>query len=254
MLFTIITVCYKNPVELEATLKSIAKQDCKNYQLIVVDGNSGEMISTLASSYSNIIDTFISEPDKGVYDAMNKGAKAATGDYVIYMNSGDCFYSDKILSTVERHLESKSYVSAIYGDTVTDYGYKQRLCLSGSPESFMQADFYSLSFSHQSIFVNRSLLGTAPFDLSYKVAADFNFLYPLLREHNASLLHLQEPFSIFASGGLSDIDKTILNREIRQVYFNNNKQKLSASFYFFKLITLEKLKKRLRPLFRKLKL
>ena len=238
---------------MEATLKSIAQQDCQNFQLIIVDGNSGEMISNVVTNYESIVDTFVSEPDKGVYDAMNKGANLATGDYVIYMNSGDTFYSNSVLSTVEKHINGNSGISAVYGDTVTDYGYKQRLCLSGTPESFLRSDFYSLSLSHQSIFVNRSLLGKCPFDLSYKVAADFNFLYGLLRNHNDTLVHIQEPFSKFACGGLSDIDKTVLNKEIKKVYFNNNDASIKASLFFFKLILLEKVKKYLRPLRRKLK-
>lgn len=253
MLFSIVTVCFKNPIELQATLDSISIQSCTNYQVIVVDGNSGKCISDVVESFEPLVDVFITEPDKGVYDAMNKGAAEATGDFVIYMNSGDRFYSKDVLSNVEKRIAESSTVSAVYGDTITDYEYKQTYCKAGAPSSFLRSDFYSLSFSHQSIFVKRSLLGDTPFDMSYKVVADFNFLYPLLRNYNDSLVQMFEPFSVFASGGLSDMDKTVMNREIKRVYFDNNSFSVIAYLHFTKLIVLETIKKRLRPILRNLR-
>lgn len=254
MLFSIISVCFKNPEDLELTLQSIIKQKCQDYQLIVIDGGSGELISQVIDKYKEYVSVFVSEPDNGVYDAMNKGAKEALGEYVIYMNSGDQFYDRDTLATVKKALVKQNNIAAVYGDTITDYGYKKLLCKSGEPSSFLDETFYSLSLSHQSIFVRRDLLTESPFDLSFKVAADFSFLYTILRQYNASLIRIDKPVSIFATGGLSDIDKTILNNEIKKVYFKNNSFNLRAHCYFLKLISLEKLKKYLRPVFRKYKL
>ena len=89
MLFSIITINYNNAEGLEGTIQSVVSQQFIDYEYIVVDGNSTDDSLDLLKKYSSYITFYISEPDKGVYDALNKGVQVAKGDYIIFMNSGD---------------------------------------------------------------------------------------------------------------------------------------------------------------------
>ncbi len=251
MLYSIITVCFNNPEELRKTLTSIDNQNYFNKEVIVINGGDKANIAAVVESFQSLAITFVSEPDQGIYDAMNKGARLANGQYVIYLNSGDAFCDSRVLNKVEAEIDKNPNLKIVYAPSISDYGYKQVLCKAKSSDEFLKPTFYELGFSHQSIFVCKDVLGTRPFDLEYKVAADFKFLYPNLRKHNKDLLQLDFPVSIFATGGVSDLDKTILNIEKKKIYFINNPYNIAAAFHFGKIILLEKLKKRLRPIVRR---
>jgi len=252
MLFSIVSVCFNNPEELLQTLNSIESQNFDDCEVIIVNGGEKALIDKVVASFGNLNLVYISEPDQGIYDAMNKGAAKANGDYIIYLNSGDKFYDEHTLTKVKHSITPD--VKIIYGSSVSDYGYKKVLCKAKSKSFFLSKKFYSLGFSHQSIFVQRGVLSSQPFDLKYKVAADFNYLYPKLRKLNTNLLRLNFPVSIFATGGISDLDKSILNREKKEIYFSHNTWNFLASLYFNKLILLEKIKRLLRPIIRRWKL
>ena len=249
MLFSIVSVCFNNPEELLQTLNSIQSQNFDDCEVIIVNGGEKSVIDNVIAEFDNLKLIYISEPDQGIYDAMNKGAVKANGDFIIYLNSGDKFYDEQTLIKVKQSITPD--IKIIYGSSVSDYGYKKVLCKAKSESFFMSKKFYSLGFSHQSIFVQRDILSRKPFDLRYKVAADFNFLYPKLREFNNYLLRLDFPVSIFATGGVSDLDKTTLNKEKKEIYFSNNSWNFFASLYFNELIIFEKVKRLLRPIMRR---
>ncbi len=251
MIFSIITVCFNNPLELMKTLTSIKAQSIDDYEVIVINGGERLLVENIVSGFGEMVSSFVSEPDEGVYDAMNKGAAISQGDYVIYLNSGDTFSDIDVLNNVKHKISYNQKEKILYGSSISDYGYKQVLCKAKSSKEFLDENFYELGFSHQSIFVAKNVLGSTPFDLNFKVAADFDFLYPKLREYNDELLYLDFPISIFATGGISDIDKTILNKEKKNIYFMNNPYNLAAALHFNKLIFLEKIKKILRPIIRR---
>ena len=100
MLFTVITINLNNAEGLKKTIESVLAQERSLYEYIVIDGASTDGSVELAKSYGDKIDCFISEPDKGIYNAMNKGIALAKGEYVIFMNSGDCFASADVLHRV----------------------------------------------------------------------------------------------------------------------------------------------------------
>ncbi|MCJ8319610.1 MAG: glycosyltransferase [Colwellia sp.] len=253
MMFSIITVCFNNPQELNDTLKSVKEQSFPDYEIIVINGGDRSAAEEVVLKYDSLVNVFISEPDKGIYDGMNKGAALAQGDFVIYLNSGDVFCNELVLSKVAEQVLSHPEAKILYGSSISDYGYKKVLCQAKNSKDFLSEKFYELGFSHQSIFVDRVVLGDSPFDLTYKVAADFNYLYPKLREYNDKLVLLGFPVSIFATGGVSDLDKTILNKEKKKIYFLNNPINIAATVHFIKLILMENIKKRLRPIIRKVK-
>ena len=113
---TIITVCYNAQTYIERTILSVINQSYSNIEYLVIDGNSIDCTLQIVRKYEDKITKIISEPDKGIYDAMNKGLQMATGDWVNFMNAGDSFYSKDILAKV--FCQDYPDKSVIWGDTM----------------------------------------------------------------------------------------------------------------------------------------
>lgn len=112
---SIITVCYNCKKSLEKTIKSVTSQTYQNKEFIIIDGYSHDGTADLVNSYTSAIDVFISEPDNGIYDAMNKGIKLSSGEWLIFMNAGDTFYDENVLTHIFEENFSKD-IQFIYSD------------------------------------------------------------------------------------------------------------------------------------------
>lgn len=170
MKFSIITVSYNAVDCLEKTIRSVLAQTYPDKEYIVIDGGSKDGTVDVIQHYSNRINRWVSEPDKGIYDAMNKGIKLATGDYLIFMNADDIFADDDVLQKVADRLDPNSDV--IYGNwrTTTEYGtYANKPALLSTLNK-------KFGLSHQAIFVKVCLLKQVPFDLQYKYSGDYNMI------------------------------------------------------------------------------
>lgn len=176
---TIVTVTYNCQGILEKTINSVLSQDYANLEYIIIDGNSQDGTKDIINKYIDRIDTFISEPDKGIYDAMNKGLKYATGDWIFFLNSGDVFCDNKVLSNVAKCFENKTdviwgNVKATRNDQVVNIEYK-------TPFFKNKKFFHGMGFSHQSVFVRTSKAKENMFDLTYKCCADYNMMMQLYK-------------------------------------------------------------------------
>jgi glycosyltransferase involved in cell wall biosynthesis len=171
MLISVVTVCYNAKDILEETILSVISQTYKELEYIVIDGGSEDGTQSILKKYENHITYYISEPDKGIYDAMNKGVQAAKGDYVLFMNSGDCFYND---TTLEDWVESinNERADVYYGDCVYKYSYGDRY-MKALP---LKEIGRMMVFSHQSVMVAASILKNKRFDIRYRFAADYDCL------------------------------------------------------------------------------
>ena len=171
ILISIITVVYNCENTIENTLKSILSQSYKYKELIVVDGKSTDNTLAVINKYASKINKIISEPDRGIYDAMNKGVKYANGEWICFMNSGDSFYNEHVLKDVSCQLSDECGI--VYGDTdsKTQYGH---ILDRAKPTSYIKEN---MPCCHQSCFAKRTLLNEYPFDLSYKIVADYNFVF-----------------------------------------------------------------------------
>ena len=118
MNISIITICFNAADDLKKTIKSVRAQVFNDYEYIVVDGGSKDATSEIIKSNADVITKWVSEPDKGIYDAMNKGIKMATGDWVIMMNAGDVFADSDVLQNVFSHVISDK-ITFLYGDTLS---------------------------------------------------------------------------------------------------------------------------------------
>jgi len=174
--FSVITVCRNAASSIAATSESIREQEFTNYEWVVVDGASKDDTRSIIDKYINSNrDTIISEPDDGVYFAMNKGLKLARGEFVIFLNSGDTFADKSTL--VQVHAELDDSVDVLHGD-VLFRDWSERLIYRASKDSAGGVDRRLLA-SHQSIYVRREVHLRHPFDTSLRISADYACLASL---------------------------------------------------------------------------
>lgn len=181
-ILSIITVAYNPGKSLVKTMESILAQEYVCYEYIIQDGGSTDGTDRLVETYRTRFEEkgvdfkFISGKDGGIYDAMNKAVSSSNGEWVNFMNAGDCFYS---ASTLKEVFENKTYpgVGILYGDAVEceyDHYYMFR-------KAFEQIEG-RMPFSHQSAFISRELMSTYPYNLEYKIGADYDFLLSMYKK------------------------------------------------------------------------
>jgi len=198
---SIITVVYNDEKLIELTLQSIQRQTYPNIEYIIIDGNSTDNTIRIIKKYETNLAFLLSEPDKGLYDAMNKGLNKATGDYVCFINSGDQFYSDSTLESVFGKLQILP--DLIYGETtiIKPNGEEIGLRRLKAPESLTWESFKNgMVVCHQSVYVKRTI--AEPFNLKYKIASDYEWVLKSLKKAE-SIYNSKLILTKFIDGGLS---------------------------------------------------
>lgn len=179
MKLTIVTVNRNNSKGLRKTMESVLSQSFKDYEYIILDGASTDDSVEVIKSLSVPSVVWKSEPDKGVYDAMNKALLMAGGEWVCFMNSGDCFHSASVLSEIfDAHDRELSGADVIYGDTMNTFSWGN---IIERPDGLKKMD-RRMAFCHQSSFVRTSQARSIMFDMRYKIAADYNMFYKLYKD------------------------------------------------------------------------
>jgi len=185
-LISVITVCYNAEKYIEETIQSVSRQTYPHIEYIIVDGLSKDGTLQIVEKYRSVIHQVISEKDKGIYDAMNKGLRLATGDYVIFMNAGDIFYNDEIL---QQTFAAGDEYDVYFGDTLFVNDAGEPLALMSEVRNRKLPDTidwkcmkYGMLVGHQSIFVRRSI---APqFDLAHPSSGDIDWIIRALKQTN----------------------------------------------------------------------
>lgn len=197
---SVITIVYNNVKDIERTMLSVLNQTYTNIEYIVIDGASKDGTKEVIEKYRSRISRFVSEPDKGIYDAMNKGLSAATGDYVLFMNSGDEIYAPV---TVAEVFQCGGNADIYYGETEM---YDENWQSLGqrrhtAPAVFNWKSFrYGMNISHQAIYIRRSL--TAPYDLQYKYSADIDWIIRAAKKAS-SIVNTHSYVAKYLVGGIS---------------------------------------------------
>lgn len=172
---SIITICYNAAKHLPLTMESVLAQDYTDFEYIIQDGNSSDNSHEIIESYRARFEArgirfiYNCEKDGGIYDAMNKGVQSCSGEFINFMNAGDCFYSAKVLSSVFKNNYENSTI--IFGDCA-EYEYGRFNLFIKNPEGIEEV----MPFSHQSVFAKRDFLNEHPFNTSYRYSADYDFL------------------------------------------------------------------------------
>lgn len=191
--FSIITVTYNAGKVLEDTIQSVITQTYKNVEYIIVDGKSTDGTMDIVNRYQEHIHTIVSEPDKGLYDAMNKGIDLATGDYLCFLNAGDELHEDDTLQLIVHSLNGeKELPDVIYGETaiVDEEGHFLRMRRLSTPEHLTWKSFqHGMLVCHQAFMPRRDL--AVKYNLKYRFSADFDWCIRIMKKsrvlHNTHL-------------------------------------------------------------------
>lgn len=219
---SVITISYNSILGLKKTVQSVLSQDYTEIEHIIVDGNSIDGSKALINDYRDtylekgVELNFISEPDEGIYDAMNKGTKNSSGEYLIYMNSGDIFYSTKTISTVfNKNLPLEESV-VIYGANIFNNELKK-------PKSIQSLEWGIIFANHQSMFFNAKRLGIELFyNKKYKIYADYELVNRIYLKFGIySFYYIEEIISVFEEGGISSTPSYTKRKDKYQILFRN---------------------------------
>lgn len=195
---SIISVVLNDVQGIEKTISGVLSQDYEPVELIIVDGGSTDGTTDIIKKNDGKIKWWVSEPDKGIYDAMNKGLKHAGGEWVIFLNAGDTFYKTVTLSRIFAKPVPED-TGIIYGDYIADYGGFKVYRKSGK-----EADLWKgMIFRHQSMLVRTRLIKDSGYDRQYLLAADYDLVCRLFLE-GWKFLYFPEPVSICDASGRSN--------------------------------------------------
>jgi glycosyltransferase involved in cell wall biosynthesis len=197
---TVITIVYNNVHDIERTVLSVLNQSYANIEYLLIDGASNDGTLEILKQYEGRIGKLVSERDKGIYDAMNKGLSMATGDYVLFMNSGDEIYAS---DTVEKIFATEPDADIYYGETEmfdenwNSLGQRRHR----SPEHFTWRDFkFGMCISHQSIYIRRAL--TVPYDLNYQLSSDIDWIIKAAKKAK-KIVNVRMYVAKYLVGGMS---------------------------------------------------
>lgn len=201
---SIVTVCYNAVEELEKTILSVINQTYTDIEYIVVDGGSTDGTKDIIHKYQHRITRYISEPDKGIYDAMNKGIDLATGEWINFMNAGDCFVNENVIANVAPALQGGHDI--VFGNTIMVNGRHMKLSKGQLfPDRFPK-------IGHQSSFVKTSLMKENYFNTNYIISADFDFLYKMFEE-GKDFFYVNMEVALYNMDGTSSNHRGLLYRE-----------------------------------------
>lgn len=213
MKISVITVCYQAEQTIKKTIESLRHQTYPDIDYIIIDGESKDgTLKVIRETLGDFPARIVSEPDNGIYDAMNKGVRMALGDYVHFLNAGDTYASGDVIERTVSHIE-QSHADIVYGDIEYLYpdGKKERR----NYDKKCAGQVYYLTgdcINHQAMFVRTSLQKEDLFDTELKICADRDFM--MKKSKNGATYHAMGfPVCVYSYDGASLVQKDIYNRE-----------------------------------------
>ncbi len=206
MRITIITVCYNRVLTIEKAIQSVLKQNYPNIEYIIVDGNSTDGTQAVIASYGDRISQYISEPDKGMYDAINKGIQLATGDVVGLMHSDDEFYDAHAIGRIVASFEQDSKTEGVYGDGVyVSNDSEERLIRNRIGGAFSLQKIKSGWLPlHPTVYLRKSVIDKyGVYNLDFKIASDTEFLLRYLYKYKIKMRYINAYIVKMRMGGMS---------------------------------------------------
>lgn len=217
MKFTIITVVFNNRYTIEDAIKSVINQTGVEIEYIVIDGGSNDGTVEIVSKYNNLISKFISESDSGIYDAMNKGVKFASGEIIGFLNSDDIFENDCVLSTIHDHFLLENKLDGIYGDLA----YVKKDNVNQVIREWKSKDYYENFFEegnvppHPSLYLRKEVYEKiGGFNTFFKLASDYDFMLRVFKSQCFNIIYLPKRFVRMRLGGAT-------NQNFRNIYLGN---------------------------------
>jgi len=227
MKVSIITVALNNVLYIEDCIQSVLSQTYKNVEYIIIDGGSTDGTINVIKKHADKIDKWISEPDKSIYDAMNKGISIASGEILGFLNSDDFYASNDVISTVVNEFQIKE-VDSVFADlVVVKRDQPEKIIRYYKSSNFNESKFsYGLMPAHPTFFAKREIYEKyGVFKLNYKISADFELLLRFIGRHHISYSYIPKVFIKMRAGGASTNSfksNLILNKEIIRACAENN--------------------------------
>ncbi|MBP9993717.1 MAG: glycosyltransferase [bacterium] len=227
MRLSIITINKNNVHDLSKTLESVASQTCKDFEHVIIDGESTDNSVDVIKNYESSLSTlktphsikWISEPDKGIYNAMNKGIRMASGGYVQFLNSGDCLADATVVERMLGSLEENNFPSILYGNMLKVFKDGKILndkCFAGQDISFL--GFYTGTLNHSSALIKRSLFEKYGFyDESLRIVSDWKWYLQAIALGEEMPVYADINVTLFDMNGISETNKNLDKIERRKV-------------------------------------
>lgn len=198
-LISVITVSFNSAQTIAKTLDSLKEQTCRDFESIVIDGNSTDGTQDIVQSFDDLVRQFVSEPDKGIYDAMNKGIDLATGRYISFLNSDDRYPNH----TIQTILDINSDRDILYGNMIKERKLNGKIYTRKVKPDLSSME-QTMSVFHPSIFVRRELFNQlGKFSLKYSLAADYHWVLKAYLQ-GIRFEYIDSPLAIFSVGGVSN--------------------------------------------------
>lgn len=206
MRITIITVCYNRKLTIAKAIQSVLGQDYKNIEYIIIDGNSNDGTKEIIEEYKDKISHYISEPDKGMYDAINKGLQLASGDVVGLMHSDDEFYDEKAIGKIVNRFACDQNTDGVYGDGVyVSNDSEERIIRNRIGGAFslqkVQSGWLPL---HPTVYLKKTVIDKyGLYNLDFKIASDTEFLLRYLYKYKINISYVNTYIVKMRMGGMS---------------------------------------------------
>jgi glycosyltransferase involved in cell wall biosynthesis len=230
LLVSVITVVFNGEDYLQQTIDSVKNQTYKNIEYIIIDGGSTDNTINIIKKNQDHISHWISEPDKGLYDAMNKGVKIANGDLIGTINSDDWYELDAIRLVVDTYLKNPN-AKVIHSNRYDVYSDNTRKVYAYNPSVF-KLKYLSMTFSHPSMFVTREVYQQYSYNIALKSYADYQFSLMVFMNNN-KFVHIDKPLVNFRVGGISG--QLSLREELQQGFIARNNAGLNVFENIFAL-------------------
>ena len=210
MELSIITINWNNAVGLKKTMESVIAQSCQNFEYIVVDGGSSDGSVDIIKNYDNIPNLkWISEKDKGIYNAMNKGIKMASGEYVQFLNSGDSLTDKDVVKKMLDEVEKNGHPDIMTGNLLKDYG-KVIIRDSNSLDKINLWHFYNGSINHPSSYIKLDLFEQyGLYDESLRIVSDWKWFMNVIVFNNVKPVFVNVDVVLFDTNGISETNEQL---------------------------------------------
>ena len=234
MKVSIITVSYNSEKTIEDTIQSVISQDYQDIEYIIIDGASSDATKSIIDNYKTDISCFISEPDAGIYDAMNKGINASNGDLIGVLNSDDVYSNSFVVSDMVNALGNSD---AVYADLVyVDFNNLDKVKRVWKSGRFKKGAFYfGWMPPHPTFFVKKECyLNFGLYSLSLRSAADYELMLRFIHKNNIKVSYLPEIIVKMRVGGVSNIslkNRILANREDKKAWKINNIRPKAFTFF-----------------------
>lgn len=210
MQVSIITICYNRKATIEKAIKSVLEQDYPNIEYIVIDGASTDGTKEIIQTFSDMITKYISEPDRGMYDAINKGLSLATGDIIGLMHSDDAFYDLSVVSKIVKAFQDSPTTDGVYGNGIYVTNDSEEKIVRNRIGG--EYDFEKLKLGwlplHPSVYLRRGAFEKyGHYNLDFKIASDTELLLRYLYKYQIKMTYLNAYFVKMRMGGLSTNSK-----------------------------------------------